>query len=121
MGPLVGVETPVKAVEYLRAHPGGRLFNEMGYGSYLIWALPEQKVFVDPRVELYPYELWLDYIRISRAARYNELLRRYGIDRVLIDKVLQEELVRALEEDPQWEKEYEDERAQVWRRKEFSP
>lgn len=121
VGPLVGLETPVKAVEYLRAHPGGRLFNEMGYGSYLIWALPEQKVFVDPRVELYPYELWLDYIRISRAARYNELLRRYGIDRVLIDKVLQEELVRALEEDPQWEKEYEDERAQVWRRKEFSP
>ncbi|MFN3929292.1 MAG: hypothetical protein ACK4OK_06630, partial [Thermoflexus sp.] len=95
IGPLVGIETPVGAVEYLRAHPGGRLFNEMGYGSYLIWALPGQKVFVDPRVELYPYELWLDYIRISRASRYNELLARYGADRLLIDKVLQEELARA--------------------------
>lgn len=117
IGPLVGVETPVKAVEYLRAHPGGRLFNEMGYGSYLIWALPEQKVFVDPRVELYPYELWLDYIRISQASRYHTLLERYGVDRLLIDKILQEELVQALEDDPRWEKEYEDKRTQVWRRR----
>lgn len=117
IGPLVGIETPVGAVEYLRAHPGGRLFNEMGYGSYLIWALPEQKVFVDPRVELYPYELWLDYIRISRASRYNELLAHYGADRLLIDRVLQEELTRALEEDPNWTKEYEDQRAQIWRRR----
>ncbi len=51
-GPLIGEENPLDAVEYLRAHPGGRLFNEMGYGSYLIWALPDQKVFVGPRVEL---------------------------------------------------------------------
>ncbi len=117
VGPLVGIETPVRAAEYLKAHPGGRLFNEMGYGSYLIWALPEPKVFVDPRVELYPYELWLDYIRISRGTRYNALLERYGVDRMLIDKVLQEELAQALEEDPRWEKEYEDERAQIWRKR----
>lgn len=117
IGPLIGIETPVDAVEYLRAHPGGRLFNEMGYGSYLIWALPEQKVFVDPRVELYPYELWLDYIRISRAARYHELLEHYGADRLLIDRILQEELARALEADPRWEKEFEGARAQVWRKR----
>lgn len=116
-GPLVGVETPVYAAEYLRAHPGGRLFNEMGYGSYLIWALPGEKVFVDPRVELYPYELWLDYLRISQAVRHPALLDHYGIDRVLLDKVLQPELARALAEDPGWEKEYEDARAQIWRRK----
>jgi hypothetical protein len=121
VGPLVGVETPVDAVEYLRAHSGGRLFNEMGYGSYLIWALPEQKVFVDPRVELYPYELWLDYVRISHASRYHERLTRYGVDRLLIDKVLQEELARALEEDPRWEKEFEGARAQVWRIRQGQP
>ncbi|WP_322798241.1 hypothetical protein [Thermoflexus sp.] len=120
LGPLVGIETPVKAVEYLQAHPGGRLFNEMGYGSYLIWALPEQKVFVDPRIELYPYELWLDYIRISQASRYNQLLQRYGADRLMIDRVLQKELAQALEEDPLWIKEYEDERTQIWRKKDAS-
>jgi len=34
---LFAHDTPVAAVEYLRQHPrDGRLFNEMGYGSYLI-------------------------------------------------------------------------------------
>ncbi|MGQ9718080.1 MAG: hypothetical protein ACUVR6_10410 [Anaerolineae bacterium] len=115
-GPLVGRETPVAAVEYLRAHPGGHLFNEMGYGSYLIWALPEQKVFIDPRVELYPYEQWRDYIRIGQGVRYNELLERYGADRLMVDRELQGELIRALEDDPRWEQEYADERTEIWRR-----
>ncbi len=118
IGPLVGVETPVAAVEYLRAHPGGRLFHEMGYGSYLIWALPQQGVFVDPRVELYPYEQWLDYIRIGRGVRYNELLERYGADRLMLDRELQGELIRALEDDPRWEREYADGRTEIWRRTE---
>jgi len=116
VGPLVGVETPVAAVEYLRAHPGGRLFHEMGYGSYLIWAMPEQGVFVDPRVELYPYEQWLDYVRIGRGVRYNELLEEYGADRLMVDRELQGELIRALEDDPRWEQEYADERTEIWRR-----
>ncbi len=115
-GPLIGRETPVAAVEYLRAHPGGRLFNEMGYGSYLIWALPQQGVFVDPRVELYPYEQWLDYVRIGRGVRYNELLEQYGANRLMVDRELQGELIRSLENDPLWEREYADERTEIWRR-----
>jgi hypothetical protein len=115
-GPLVDVETPVKAVEYLRAKPGGRLFNEMGYGSYLIWALPEQKVFIDPRVELYPFEQWQDYIRISRGVRYNELLTTYGADRILLNSAIQKELTLQLHNDPLWLLEYTDDRAQIWTR-----
>ncbi len=115
-GPLIGVETPVKAAEYLRAHPGGRLFNEMGYGSYLIWAVPEQPVFIDPRVELYPLEQWQDYIRISQGVRYNEVLARYGADRVLLDRELQAGLAEALRADAAWTLEYADARAEVWRR-----
>jgi hypothetical protein len=115
-GPLLTVQTPVGAAEYLRQNPGGKLFNEMGYGSYLIWALPEQGVFIDPRVELYPYEMWQDYIRITRGARYNELLEAYGADRLLLDRELQAELITALEGDAGWEREYEDAYAQVWRK-----
>ncbi len=58
--PLLSTLTPVSAAEYLRGNPGGKLFNDMGYGSYLIWAVPEQKVFMDPRIELYPLQQWLD-------------------------------------------------------------
>ncbi len=116
-GPLLDTATPVKAVTYLQAHPGGKLFNEMGYGSYLIWALPEQQVFIDPRVELYPYEQWLDYVRIGRGTRTLQLLDTYGVDRVLLDVTLQEELLHVLENAPAWCREYADERAQLWARR----
>jgi hypothetical protein len=117
IGPLVGVETPVEAVEYLRENPGGKLFNEMGYGSYLIWALPEQGVFIDPRVELYPFEQWQDYVHITNGTRYNELLEKYGADRLLIDTDLQPELTQVLEKDQSWTKEYQGPRSQIWVRR----
>ncbi|MBN1888005.1 MAG: hypothetical protein JW850_08435 [Thermoflexales bacterium] len=111
---LLSPGTPVAAAEYLRQHPGGRLFNEMGYGSYLIWALPEQPVFIDPRVELYPPEQWRDYLKINSGARYNELLAKYGLDRVMLDVQLQADLALSLVSDPLWRKEYEDRRTQIW-------
>ena len=113
-GPLMDTGTPVDAVAYLRAHPGGRLFNEMGYGSYLIWSLPEQGVFIDPRVELYPYEQWLDYIRIGQGTRSLTLLEQYGVDRVLLSVDLKKELVRVLENAPEWQQKYSDEYTQIW-------
>ncbi len=116
-GPLLSTLTPLKAVAYLKAHPGGHLFNAMGYGSYLIWALPEQQVFIDPRVELYPYAQWQDYLRISHGTRYNEILSAYGADRLLIDVTEQRELLESLKNDPLWEQEYADPQTQLWRRR----
>jgi hypothetical protein len=113
-GPLLSIHTPVEAAAYLKQHTGGNLFNEMGYGSYLIWAVPEQGVFVDPRVELYPYEQWLDYVRITNGVRYNELLEKYGADRMILDMEYQEELLAILPDDPSWELEYQDSYTQIW-------
>jgi hypothetical protein len=114
LGPQLSVDTPVAAVEYLKQHPGGNLYNEMGYGSYLIWADPTQEVFVDPRVELYPYQQWLDYIKINNGVRYNELLEQYGVNRILLNKAIQPELMSLLEKDHQWVQEYADAYAQIW-------
>jgi hypothetical protein len=114
VGPLLSIKTPVDSTEYLRVHPGGNLFNELGYGSYLIWAIPEQKVFIDTRIELYPYDQWMDYILISNGVRYNQILEKYGVDRVLLNKDTQKELSKALETDPLWYKNYEDPFAQIW-------
>ena len=118
LGPLLSVSTPLGAVEYLRENPGGHLFNEMGYGSYMIWAYPEQGVFVDPRVELYPYDQWLDYIKISNGVRYNELLDKYRIDRILLDNQEQAELSGLLANDELWRMEYSDQYSQIWGKKE---
>ena len=113
-GPLLDPNTPVAAADYLKSHPGGQLFNEMGYGSYLIWAVPEQGVFIDPRVELYPYDQWMDYIHINNATKYNDILTKYGVDRILLDKELQPNLAAVLSEDRQWKLEYTDQNAQIW-------
>ena len=113
-GPLISIETPVAATEYLKAHPGGHLFNEMGYGSYLIWAFPEQSVFMDPRVELFPYEQWMDYVHINNGSNYNKIFMKYGVDRILLDKKLQPDLAAALVDDHLWKLEYDDQYAQIW-------
>ncbi len=42
---------PFSAVRYLRSNiPKGNLFSFYGWGGYLIWKLPEKKVFVDGRM-----------------------------------------------------------------------
>ena len=113
-GPLLSTHTPVDASKYLRTHPGGHIYNELGYGSYLIWAIPEQGVFIDPRIELYAYEQWKDYIDINNGNHYNQLLAEYGVDRILLDKILQPELAASLAIDQNWKIEYQDEYAQIW-------
>jgi hypothetical protein len=114
-------KTPVAAAEYLRSHPqaGQRLFNEMGYGSYLIWALyPQSQVFIDPRVELYPIEQWQDYITINQGQSHNELLiDKYDVTRVILDREIQPDLSEALGRDRQrWALEYQDQQSQIYRR-----
>lgn len=113
---LYSADTPVGAAAYLRDHPGGRLFNDMAYGSYLIWALPEPQVFVDTRVELYPLALWEDYLAIGEARNYVPLIERYGIDRALLSRSRQAPLVSALAADPDWIVEYEDRFSILYRR-----
>jgi hypothetical protein len=118
---LFSAETPVAAADYLRAHPiEGRLFNEMGYGSYLDWALyPTTQVFVDPRIELYPPATWQDYLAIRDARDYNALLiDKYDVRRVLLDRQTQPRLAAALAADTShWQREYADARAEIYRRK----
>lgn len=117
---LFSANTPVGATNYLRAHPiDGRLFNEMGYGSYLDWALyPAAQVFVDPRIELYPLALWQDYVAIGEARDYRRLLvDTYDVQRVLLDRARQPWLAAALAADPGWVREYADDRAEIYRRR----
>lgn len=106
LGLLLSAETPVAATEQLRALPQrpARLFHDMGFGSYLIWAAPEQRVFVDPRIELYPYQQWIDYIELGQGKAVDTLTRRYGFDGWLLDPQAQAGLVAALEQDDRWQR-----------------
>lgn len=112
LGALIDADTPIAAVERLRADGDRpeRLFHAMSYGSYLIWAAPEQKVWIDPRIELYPLNQWLDYQRLSAGEDAAELLARYQVDGLLLGLEDQAGLVAYARERPEeWELRYEDE------------
>ncbi|MEA2639538.1 MAG: hypothetical protein QOF51_932 [Chloroflexota bacterium] len=114
--PLLDAETPVAAASYLVDHPGGNLFNELGYGSYLIWAVPEQLVFVDPRIYPFSVELLEDYVAVGEGHGSLELLERYGADRVLLSRKLQPKLAQVLGTASGWQREYADTGSEIWRR-----
>lgn len=80
---------PEQALEFIK-HAGlsGRMLNEYVYGGYMIWAAPEQKVFIDGRADLYdPSGVLAAY---GRWATLQEdprlLLERYGIRLCLLSK-----------------------------------
>lgn len=47
---------PAQAITYLKSHPfSGHVFSIYGWGGYLDWKYPEQKVFIDGRMPSWRY------------------------------------------------------------------
>jgi hypothetical protein len=104
--------TGQEAAEYL-AENGlqGRMFNELGRGSTIIWRLgPAQPVFIDPRFELYSLEHFQEYLALSKAEPTAEaLLSGYDFDLLLLDRVAQAALIKMIAGKPDsWKRVYED-------------
>ncbi len=119
VGSVIDQETPVDAVRFLQSQPDRpiRLFHAMDFGSYLIWAAPEQKVFIDPRIELYPFEQWRDYLNLSDANNITDLIEQYKIDGALLSVSTQKPLIDALAKDLAWNERYRDEYSVYFTRK----
>ncbi|HEV8612904.1 MAG TPA: hypothetical protein VGQ73_05290, partial [Gemmatimonadales bacterium] len=59
---------PVKAVARARAAGlSGPVFNEFAWGGYLLYAWPEQRVFIDGQTDFYGVELTREYVAIRGA------------------------------------------------------
>lgn len=118
---LISVETPVDATEFLLDNQlPGPLFHHMAYGSYLIWAAqPGYPVFIDPRIELYPYSLWTDYITISSAfGDWSSQLDQYGINILFLHQNEQSDLIKAAMHTDRWIQIYQDTKAVIFIRNE---
>ena len=77
---------PVEAVARARAKGvTGRLFNELAWGGYILYAWPEQKVFIDAQTDFYGEELAQDYLAIRNVEPGWELkLAKWGSPRVML-------------------------------------
>jgi hypothetical protein len=92
------------------------MFNSYNYGGYLVRYLPEHKVFIDGRGDL--YELggaFSDYLQISmiRPAAFS-LMKSYGIHFCLLGRG--EPLAVVLAERPEWKRVYSDDLSVIYER-----
>jgi len=84
------VKYPEKAVEFLRKQPvKGNIFNTYEWGGFLIWQLPEFKVFVDGRMPSWstpngidPYTTYL--LTLQTQGSWQRTLEDYQINWLLI-------------------------------------
>ncbi len=97
--------TPVAAAAYLNEHPPeGLVFCTYEWGDYLMWAGPkDMKVFVASHCHLVPEDVWNDYMGIiEMRGSWLAMLKRYGINTVIIDEEYREPMVMRLHEDKDW-------------------
>lgn len=81
---------PKQAVEYIKANPEkfqGNMFNEYNWGGYLIWQLPEHKVFIDgrmPHLTIGDRHIFKDFNDLEDLKNPKEIIEKYHIDWFLI-------------------------------------
>ena len=109
---------PSRAVNYIHSHPlEGPLFNNYIYGGYLIAYLPEQKVFIDGREDLYEFEgVMGDYLQATdlKPAAFL-VLKSYDIRACMLYRA--EPLAVALDNHPDWKRVYSDDSSIILVRK----
>jgi hypothetical protein len=93
---------PVNVVKRARAeHLKGRMYNNFTWGGYLIYAWPEQLVFIDGGTDFYGADLartWIDIA--SRAPYWRDSLTRLDVTLVLMPT--SSGLVHDLLREPGW-------------------
>ncbi len=110
---------PVRAVEFIRqSHLEGRMLNEYTWGGYLIWALPEHKVFVDGRSDVYEWTGVLNDFAAWALLQTDprSLLEKYRVDFCLLSR--EAPMAHVLPLLPGWKMIYSDNRSVIFTRSE---
>jgi hypothetical protein len=110
-------ESPVAAVDYIRqAHLPGPMLNAYEFGGYLIWALPQEKVFIDGRADVYDWAgVFAEYGRWATLSEDpNAMLDKYGVRLCILEK--DAPLAQVIPHLTGWRKTYSDDVAVVFTR-----
>jgi hypothetical protein len=105
---------PVRAVEWLkRSGLTGPMYNSYNWGGYLVWALPEEPVFVDGRTDIYEDEFLREYIEVTFIRPgWQEVLDRYGVRLALTERDGFLAMAPAMR--PDWRLAYADDQAAIY-------
>jgi len=81
---------PYKAAQYLKKHPelDTNLLSIYNWGGYLIWTLPEKKLFIDGRLSQYPYAghtLMEEYYEFYNKDKIEDKINEYNIKLILLN------------------------------------
>jgi hypothetical protein len=74
---------PVAAVRFVNAHPQavhGEMFNDYGWGGYLMLTMPAHRVFVDGRNDFYGPDLIREFSAVNTVeTNWETVLHKYGV------------------------------------------
>lgn len=105
-------ETPAAATAFLGRLPDSqkptRLYNDLGYGSYITWAAPHVETFIDPRFELFSVEEVQDAVLLGGGRFVDQLVEKYAFDGFFLNKSEQQTLIDQLRADTRWRVAHED-------------
>lgn len=104
---------PVRAAEVVMERGFEKVFNDYGFGGYLIWkGVP---VYIDGRADLYRHrDVFWSYVEAPEEypGRLSEFVERTGAEAAVV--VRHGPFDRALEESPEWRRVYADGAAGVY-------
>jgi hypothetical protein len=115
--PAATENTPIAATEWLALRPDlpGPLWAEIGFASYLEFALPSRPPWIDSRFVPFPVEQWQQYKDITNATwEWPLLLTGTGANLLMVSITEQPVLLHALDNQGLWCEIYRDEVALIY-------
>lgn len=98
-------DAPAALTDALRrvVPPGSNVFVAQKWGSWVEFAVPEDLVAVDSRIEVTPASEWGKYTRVSVAQQgWQQVLDQWGVQAVLASREQQNQLLPWITRDPGW-------------------
>ena len=101
---------PQRMVEAVHrvAPSDAKLFVTLPYASWFEFTSPANPMFVDPRIELFPLDVWDDYFTVAEGREgWQGIVDRWGVD-VIVMAPGDVTILELLQEDPGWRLAYRD-------------
>ena len=115
-------EYPIEAVEWIQAHRdlvGEKMYNDYGYGGFLLWWMPGERLFIDGRMPAWRIgarRIFSDYIELNHGEPPAlDVLDKYAVEWAVVQKGTP--LASTLVSHADWEEIYSDTKVTIVRRR----